>query len=201
MRFRTSAAVAGTIVAVGLSVGGCKPQTTQAAASSTTTATATSAAADTATASSGTGGDTGTSGGDCQAADLSFTLGAKSGSNQVTQVVDLTNKGSSSCTMDGFPGVDIIGYAQGQTNYRWSLVRQNVSAAAVTLAPGGTAHFDVMYLPADASSDPSDITATMLEVTPPNTYTSANVTFTASIMLQDGATHPGTYISPIASGS
>jgi hypothetical protein len=40
-----------------------------------------------------------------------------------------------------------------------------------------------------------------LEVTPPNTYTSANVTFSASIVLQDGATHPGTYISPIVSGS
>jgi hypothetical protein len=43
-------------------------------------------------------------GGTCQPANLSFTLGAKIGgtTTQPTQVVDLTNKGSSACTMDGF---------------------------------------------------------------------------------------------------
>jgi Protein of unknown function (DUF4232) len=97
-------------------------------------------------------------------------------------------------------GAGIIGVAQGQSNYRWSLERSSASTAAVTLAPGGVAHFDLMYLPAAASGS-SDITVTQLEVTPPNTYTSANVTSSASIVLQDGATHPGTYISPIVSGS
>jgi hypothetical protein len=82
-------------------------------------------------------------------------LGAKVGqivTAQPTQVVDLTNEGASACTMEGFPGVDLVGVApDGEANYTWSLQRVSPAAASeihrgftkVTLRPGGTAHFDL----------------------------------------------------------
>jgi hypothetical protein len=39
-----------------------------------------------------------------------------------------------------------------------------------------------------------------LVITPPNAYTQAELTWNQSVVLQDGATHPGTYITPIAAG-
>ena len=153
------------------------------------------------TASSSQNAQAAGTGGTCQAANLSFAVGAKSGgSSGTTQAVDLTNKGSSACTMDGFPGVDLVGTANGQQNYTWSLQRSSAGHAKVTLQSGGTAHFDLVYLPS-ASGDSGDITVFKLVVTPPNGYTQAEVTWNQSVVLQDGATHSGTYITPIVSGS
>jgi hypothetical protein len=112
----------------------------------------------------------------------------------------MTNSGSSACTMDGFPGVDLVGVANGQQNYSWPLVRQVVSYSEVTLQPGGTAHFDLMYLPVAAGSS-GNITVTKMVITPPNAYTQAQVTWNQPVLLQDAATHPGTFISPVTSGS
>jgi hypothetical protein len=136
----------------------------------------------------------------CQAANLGYALGAVTGTSaQRTQVVDLTNKGSSACSLDGFPGVDLTGIANGQQDYTWSLVRQSASYSTVTLQPGETAHFSLVYLPGTSAS--TDITVTKLVMTPPNDYTQAELTWNQSVVLQDGATHPGTYITPVLSGS
>jgi hypothetical protein len=98
----------------------------------------------------------------CQVSKLYFALGANTaGSGDRTQVVDLTNKGSAACTMDGFAGVDLIGIATG---------------------------------------DGTEIDVTPLVITPPNTSSSAQLTWSAGILLQDAATHPGTHITPIAAG-
>jgi hypothetical protein len=136
----------------------------------------------------------------CQATNLDYALGAVTGTSaQRTQVVDLTNKGSSACTLDGFPGVDLTGIANGQQGYTWSLVRQSASYSTVTLQPGGTAHFSLVYLPGTSAS--TDITVTKLVMTPPNDYTQAELTWNQSVVLQDGATRPGTYITPVLAGS
>ena len=114
--------------------------------------------------------------------------------------MDLTNKGSSACTMDGFPGVDLVGVARGKQNYSWSLARLPGRHSKVRLKPGGTAHFEVVYLPT-SSGNINNITVTKMVITPPNDYTQAEVTWSPFVLLQDKATHPGTYISPIVSGS
>ncbi|HEY7920827.1 MAG TPA: DUF4232 domain-containing protein [Streptosporangiaceae bacterium] len=77
----------------------------------------------------------------CQPGNLSFALGARTSGprSQTTQTVDLTNQGSSACTMDGFPGMDLVGVARGQQNYRWSLARRSRRYSKVRLQPGGTA--------------------------------------------------------------
>ena len=133
---------------------------------------------------------------------LSFALGAKTGAagQQMTQVVDLTNKGSAACAMKGFPGVDLVGVANGQLNYSWSLARSSSRYVQVTLQPGGTAHFNLTYLPY-ASGDGIKFTVVKLVLTPPNTFTQAQVTWSQIVLLQDGATHPGTFIGPVAAGA
>src|SRR5579875_555254 len=216
MRMRSSARAAACVLAAALAAGGC------AASSTTGTGTATDAASGGASASGGaaqsssgaataTPPSTGVSasaasgsgangGSTCQAANLSFKLGAANkSSSQSTQNVDLTNQGSSPCTMDGFPGVDLIGVANGQQNFAWSLERSATKYATVTLPPGGVAHFVLTYLP-DSGGDSGAMTVLKLELTPPNTFTQAELTWNQAVLLQDGATHPGTFIGPIQSG-
>lgn len=214
MRLSTSTAAAIGVLAAGLAVAGCSSgsstdasstaRATAATNSSTSPAAnsaASPAASSTATAAAGASAEATTSLGTCKASDLNFTLGATSGnSSQKTQVVDLTNKGSAACTMSGFPGVDLIGTANGQKNYSWSLERSSAKYSRVTLPLGEAAHFDLIYLP-EAAGDSADIAVTKLVITPPNAYTHAEVAWSERVLLQDEATRPGTYITPVVSGS
>ena len=210
MKLYPSTAAAASLVAAGFIVAGCStssstpassPATTPPASPAATAGSATQAAAQSASspASSSQQGQAAGSA-TCQPADLSFALGAATGTSaQMTQEVVLTNKGSSACTLQGFPGVDLDGIANGQQNYTWPLVRQSASYSVVTLQPGGAGHFSVIYLPGDSAN--TDITVTKLIITPPNDYTQAELTWNQSVVLQDAATHPGTYISPVVAGS
>jgi Protein of unknown function (DUF4232) len=220
MRFRTSMAMLSAVAATGLTMAGCTsaaststsagtPAATSASAAQavTTPAAATPAAstpaappssapAQTAAAANPAAANPAT----CQTANLSYALGARTGSSaQLTQHVLLTNNGSSPCTLSGFPGVDLIGVANGQQNYRWPLERQVVPYSRVTLQPKGTAHFDLIYLPA-APGDGTNISVDTLVITPPSDFTQAELTWDQTVLLQDGATHPGTYISPVMPG-
>jgi hypothetical protein len=179
MRFRTSMAVAAGVAAAGVMVAAATPAVMASAQQVHTTS----------------------SGGTCQTAKLRFALGASRGpSGQRTQVVKLTNKGSSACTLRGFPGVNLIGAVKGKKNYTWSLVRQSVHYSTVTLKPGRTAHFNLIYLPA-VPGDGININVTTIVITPPNDDKHAELTWRHSVLLQDGATHPGTYISPVMPGA
>jgi len=173
MRFRTSVAV---LVAAGSIVAGCNSAAAAASPAPTRTST-------------------------CQTAHLRYAFGARSGSSsQRTQQVVLTNKGPSACTLSGFPGVDLVGTVNGQQNYRWPLERQVVRYSKVTLKPGGRAHFDLIYLPA-AAGDGTDIAVDKLVITPPDDFAHAELTWHQPVLLQDAATHPGTYISPVLPGA
>jgi hypothetical protein len=131
---------------------------------------------------------------------LSFALGAKTGTAaQATQVVDLTNKGSSACTMQGFRGTNLVGSAIGEQIYSWALQRSSATYAQVTLPPGGTAHFNLTYLPY-ASGDGTAIAVAKIVLTPPNTFTQAQLAWSQQVLLQDSATRPGTYIGPVTAG-
>jgi hypothetical protein len=70
----------------------------------------------------------------------------------------------------------------------------------VRLRPGGTAHFDVTYLPAP-SGNINSMTVTKMVITRPKDSTHTELTWAPFVLLQDGATHPGTYVSPVVSGS
>lgn len=105
-----------------------------------------------------------------------------------------------SFALQGFPGVDLVGAARGQQGYTWSLERSSAKYSRVTLQPGGRAHFNLMYLPA-ASGDSAGIAVAKIVLTPPNTFTHWEVTWNQTVLLQDGATHPVTYIGPVVAGA
>jgi Protein of unknown function (DUF4232) len=220
MRFRNSTAAAVCVLAAGLALGGCETSNSTGSATgssggSSSASSGGSAATPAANASSSAqagstssraasppGSQAGAARGTCQPGNLSFALGAKTktSGSQTRQAVDLTNRGSSACTMNGFPGVDLVGVARGKQDYSWSLARRSGRYSEVRLKPGGTAHFDVIYLPT-SSGNIGNITVTKMVTTPPNGHTQTGLTWSPFVLLQDGATHPGTYISPIVSGS
>lgn len=227
MRFRTSMSVALCAVAVGLGAVACSSSsssdstTSPTDSGSTPSGSASASPADPAsTAAAGAGTATpaasqqpqaGGSASRCQPADLSFALGAKiagASTTQPTQVVDMTNKSSSACTMEGFPGVDLAGVANGQQNYTWPMTRSSASFAAqnrqgiakVTLQPGQAAHFDLRYLPSAPGDGNNLIRVVKMVITPPDDFTHAELTWDQSVILQDGATHPGTFIMPVVAG-
>jgi hypothetical protein len=136
----------------------------------------------------------------CQPARLGFAFGAKTvAMGQVTQVVNLTNKSASACTMRGFPGVNLVGQAFGKKNYAWPLERQTAKYSTVTLAPGKTAHFNLIYL-TGVPGDGVNLAVHEIVVTPPNDYSHIVLRWNQSVLLQDGATHPGTFIGPVVPG-
>jgi len=202
MRFGKPATVSICIAGAGLLAAGCSPSSSSSSAAAPATASAAATAASTSAASTSASAQPAASTTDCTVSVLSFALGAKTGAagQQTTQIVDLTNKGSTACTMEGFPGVDLAGTANGQSNYTWPLARSSVRYSQVTLQPGGTAHFNLTYLPF-ATGDGMDMTVTKLVLTPPNTFTQAQLTWNQQVLLQDGATHPGTYIGPVTAGA
>lgn len=137
----------------------------------------------------------------CQAGDLKISLaGNDKLTSQYVQWVQLANDTSTPCTMDGFAGVNLVGSASGNSNYTWPLDRDSDSYSKITLQAGESAYFGIKYL-AWASGDGTDFNVANVVLTPPNTTTSVTLPWSASVLLQDAATHPGTYITPIALGT
>ncbi|MFJ8021004.1 DUF4232 domain-containing protein [Streptomyces sp. NPDC096311] len=152
------------------------------------------------TSTSGTGG-TGNSGGTgasrCHTAGLGFSFGSGDGKvsssdDQQQLAVVLKNKASATCTIQGFPGVDLK-----SSGGSWSLTRSGATPKKVTLAAGSSTTFTLTFLPWNQGSG-TEFKATSVVVTPPNETTSATLAWPGgSVLLQDGATHPGTYTGPV----
>jgi hypothetical protein len=149
--------------------------------------------------STGSGSSDGTGAGRCHTAGLGFSFGSGDGKvsssdDQQQLAVVLKNKTSAACTVQGFPGVDLK-----SSGGSWSLTRSGATPKKVTLAAGGSATFTISFLPWTEGSG-TEFKATSVVVTPPNETTSATLTWPGgSVLLQDGATHPGTYTGPVGS--
>ncbi|MFC4081685.1 DUF4232 domain-containing protein [Amycolatopsis samaneae] len=105
----------------------------------------------------------------------------------------LTNNSDATCSVNGFPGVQLTG-VDGTT---WDLARTNGALGAVVLRPGEHAVSNLTYL---GTNQETGWEVASMKVTPPNTYNTQPVEWTPGIMhilKQDGATHPGTYIDPV----
>ncbi|WP_181804777.1 DUF4232 domain-containing protein [Streptomyces shenzhenensis] len=130
----------------------------------------------------------------CQASQLGYSW-ADPGSGTGQQkhaVVAFTNKSGHSCTMYGFPGVDLVNSGQ-----QWSLQRTNATPRRVTLANGASANFTITFL-VPAQGDSPTFTPTTVVITAPNQRTSYDLPWHGgAVVLQDGATHPGTYLGPV----
>jgi hypothetical protein len=202
MRFSTSTTAAAGTLAAGLAAAGCagasSPASDTTTASPAASASAGTQAAATAPAAASTAAQAAGSGNRCQPQSLSFALGHPSGGHQP---VEMTNRGSAACVMDGFAGVDLVGLARGQADYTWSLERQVTGYSPVTLPPGGTAHFTIQYLVHDPSGGGDGIQVGKMVITPPDDFTQAQLTWNVDLELQDGATHPVTWIGPVVPGA
>ncbi|MCS7480776.1 DUF4232 domain-containing protein [Umezawaea endophytica] len=139
-----------------------------------------------------TGNTTGSTTADnCQEIDVS--LGDPLPSDKTQSKVGLTmlNTGPTNCVLRGFPGVRLVG-KDGKT---WDLSRTNDPVVDVELAPGSTAISYLTYLP---TTDTTGWDVAAIQITPPNTSNTQTFKWPlGNVVLQDGATHPGTYISTV----
>ncbi|MFJ2784514.1 DUF4232 domain-containing protein [Streptomyces sp. NPDC093249] len=131
----------------------------------------------------------------CRTAGLGFEIAPGSGAQAVGEegavVVRLTNKSGTPCTLKGYPGVDLVGAST------WSLPRQtSQKPRLVTLKPGARTAFTVTYQ--SYGGDGVELTPRTMVVTPPGETRAKTLTWTFSpVLLQDGATHPGSYVGPV----
>jgi hypothetical protein len=136
----------------------------------------------------------------CHTAGLSVTLGAPQGQPGQQRAVSVvfTNTSGASCTMYGYPGVNLVQ----ATSDQWQLVRQLAPVRTVTLAPGGSAHATLTFYQWSASVPNVKFAPARLLVTPPDETAHATIGWLPGIVVvrQDGATHPLTYIGPVAPG-
>ncbi|MBE3201044.1 DUF4232 domain-containing protein [Frankia sp. CH37] len=138
----------------------------------------------------------------CSASDLTITLPAVTTDPTRQQNVSVlfTNRSAEPCSVRGFPGAQL----RTSTADSWDLARSSqVEVRTVTLAPGGTAHATLTYLPANPPGTAGvAFTPEALVVTAPDERESTRIAWTLGPLLrQDGATHPGTYISALQPGA
>lgn len=81
----------------------------------------------------------------CTATFVAMSTGHRSGTKTVSQAINLTNNGTTACVLDGYPGVNVIGRAHGQNQYVWTMRWATTAHSPITLQPGATAHFSVVY--------------------------------------------------------
>ncbi|MFD5395531.1 DUF4232 domain-containing protein [Streptomyces sp. NPDC127097] len=114
------------------------------------------------------------------------------GGSTTTSVV-LTNKGSRSCKIGGFPGVDLKSENGGE---RWSLARSSAKHGSITLAPGDSTDFTINV--AMTKEDKGFYQPAFADITPPNETKSITVKWPwGTLVDQRSATHPATFVNPI----
>lgn len=164
-------ALAPAVVALGVVLAGCSfTSTPTPTATRTVTATASSAATPPASASSSSapsasatdnaGGDTGTGTGG-QASDENASrcttdnlkgafAGRDAGASNVDEELQLTNTGTTDCTLQGWPGVSLVGDNNGTQIGQPAEFDRSTAHAVVSLKPGTTAVAHFHYVQADA---------------------------------------------------
>ncbi|MFI1093830.1 DUF4232 domain-containing protein [Streptomyces sp. NPDC020917] len=201
----SAAADSSAPVAASSSTGGQSP-TSDSSASGSSTGSASGSANGSANGSStgsGTGSGTGgrsavpipsrASGAMCRTDALGFSAASAGVTNEI--VVNLKNTGSGTCSMHGFPGVQLVG-PDGLGDTGPDAARTDASASTVTLAPGEETRFLLRYLP-DTSG--SGKTYTRLSVTPPNETVSeiVNLGHQDITVPASGGNAPDVYVDPV----
>ncbi|WP_435131513.1 DUF4232 domain-containing protein [Actinacidiphila sp. bgisy144] len=164
---------------------------TTAGGTSSSTANGTGTSATSGSGSSGSSGGSGTAdGGMCKTANLSFSVSGGMGEGEI--LVNMKNTGAGTCTMHGFPGVDL------KSNYgTQSVDRSSVSAPDVTLASGEETRFTLHY--PENTSGGSGVTFTSMVVTPPNETHSHTVPVSINVPVTDSTTSSIT-VDPVGAG-
>ncbi|GCD35451.1 hypothetical protein OEIGOIKO_03194 [Streptomyces chrestomyceticus JCM 4735] len=111
-----------------------------------------------------------------------------------TTSIVLTNKGSRTCKIGGFAGIDLRPDAGGPG---WPLARSSAQHGSITLAPGESTDFTLNLGMAKENAEDSWLPRTVA-VTPPDETTSLTLKWPwGPLVDQRGATHPATFVNPI----
>ncbi|MDA8071031.1 MAG: DUF4232 domain-containing protein [Actinomycetota bacterium] len=85
--------------------------------------------------------------------------------------IALRNTGTVTCTLDGYPGLLLLGPGGAQlttdAHDGGSLAFESVAPSSVSLAPGGAAFFNIGYSEVPSGGESTCPAATGLQVTPP----------------------------------
>ena len=152
------------------------PPTTVPAATTTTTTTAAPASPTTTDAGQ-------VAGARCRSTVLSASIAGRSGgAGTLELVVDLTSKATVPCTLEGYPGLQMRD-ASGSA-LPTDVVRKgtypftSMNPTLVTLAPGGSARFNVGYSDVPVANESSCPASATMDVTAPNAYHSVSLSAT-----------------------
>lgn len=145
--------------------------------------------------SEGSGGSKGTtsangSGARCTTANLG--LSASYGMAEGEILVNFQNNGPATCTLHGFPGVDLSG-----KDGTISAARSSLKAPDVTLRHGESTRAAVHFPP--NTSGGSGTTFTTLVVTPPDETHSRSLSVSVNLPVTDGS-GPGVSVDPVGTG-
>lgn len=156
--------------------------TTSTTSTSTTPSTTTSTSTSTSTnSSSGSSTTTTVPGGSrCMSPGLSASfVGSNGAAGTIEATLALKNVSSASCTLDGYPGLGLLG--PGNTALPTNVVRKghfnftSMSPSTVMLASGQSAYFNIGYSDVPSGTQASCPTSVSLLVTPPNSYSSLTI--------------------------
>lgn len=178
-------------VAAGLSLSACQGDDSSSQGSGDSSASA-DKKSDTGSGGTGTGGNDGSDAGSgaCKTSQLGFTTSP--GMGEGTLIVNLKNNGSATCTLQGFPGVDLKGKDGSISADRSDLTPQKVSVKS-----GEETRFTLSY-PANTSGG-TGATFTSLVVTPPGETHSRSVPASINLPASDSTTS-GIKVDPVGSG-
>lgn len=180
---RTLVGTLGVLVMAGMLGAACSSTTSHPAANRPTTSTSKrpatsgpSASSPTSSApissSSSSSSSTSTTDTSCSATELTGSVsGTEGGAGVLETTVLLRNTGTTVCTLDGYPGLLLLGSGGTQlaTNARdgGSLAFESVAPSLVSVAPGGDAYFNIGYSEVPSGGEATCPSATGLQVTPP----------------------------------
>lgn len=108
----------------------------------------------------------------------------------------LTNESEQPCALQGYPDVQLIGAEDPMFGPIYVVPRQAGDPQPLTLAPADSARSILTYLP----GPPDGWIPDTIVVRPPHTSTRLETPWIipgTSVVRQDAATHPGTYIGPL----
>ncbi|KAK1181078.1 DUF4232 domain-containing protein [Streptomyces sp. NBS 14/10] len=112
-----------------------------------------------------------------------------------TATIVLMNKGTSSCRIGGFPGVDLTSINGGE---RWSLARSSQKWTSVNVEAGQQTEFTLNL--AFTKEDQGFYQPAWVEITPPNETKSLKIEWpweNESLVDQRSASHPATFVNPV----
>ena len=115
--------------------------------------------------------------------------------------VILTNVSQQSCTLQGYPGVDLVGPDEPPSGPTYSLPRESGDVRPVALAPGASAASLVAFLPKIGPDglEPAWPPTTIV-VTPPDSTTQLQTPWVPgglTVLRQGDGTHAGGHVGPL----